>query len=219
MSCKKLPARSFVLLPFLTFLVLCLFSTSSTTYAAEANPTAFNLVTTSDQKNQSNSDTKIHQTFGIGLKLGGSHFGVGANVRYWSGKRVGFEVGYSRSSIGYGSSGLGYTASVNQIIPSLLLTISQADKPSCRIRSYIGGGVNFSRSSTEIDTSNLGLGNDKESSTNVGGQGFVGLELVFKKIPRLSFGGDAGYYSTAIPFTGMKIGGFALGLGIHFYLK
>jgi hypothetical protein len=204
MSQRNTKSRRYLVQMLLSAFVLCGIL-SSAVYAAD------------DTKNQTNSNSEISQTFGIGLRLGGSHFGVGANARYWSQNRVGFELGYSHSSIGFPD--VGYDASVNQVIPSFLLALSKVDRPSCFIRPYVGGGITFSRSSSSLNLSSVGLGNNKDSVSNVGGQGFVGTELTFKKVPKLAFGADLGYYSTAIPFTGIKIGGFAIAATIHYYVK
>jgi hypothetical protein len=205
MNSKRNLFGNYVFVSLLSFFLLFVALLPSAAYAAEP-------------KTQANSDDQIPHTFGVGIRLGGSSFGVGANARYWIGKRVGAEIGYSHYSLGYSSSGFGYNSSANQVIPSFLFALSRSDHPGYQLRPYIGGGINVSRFSSSAEATGYGI-NIKESSTNTGGQGFAGLELTFKKVPRLTFGGEAGYYSTSIPYSGMKFGGVALALTIHYYLK
>jgi hypothetical protein len=96
-----------------------------------------------------------------------------------------------------------------QVAPSFLFVLGEPDlnKPT-QIRPYAGGGLNL------LHVSNSFLGSD----TGVGGQGFVGAEVVFEGAPKFALSGDLGYYSTG-NFYGVSVGGFAMSLMGHYYLR
>jgi hypothetical protein len=209
---RKKPVRKICVISLLTLFLLCTASGSPAIFAADNSGQI--------DKAGTNTDDKIPQTFGVGVKLGGSSFGVGVNARYWSNKNVGFEVGYSHYSFGISSMDYGYDVSSHQITPSLLFSFSRVNTPSLQLRPYVGGGINYSRYSFKSDFDEyydlLGI---NESSSKIGGQGFAGLELAFKKLPKLSFSGDLGYYSTSTPYVEMKVGGISFAATINYYLK
>ncbi|MEQ1574330.1 MAG: hypothetical protein ABMA15_04860 [Vicinamibacterales bacterium] len=138
---------------------------------------------------------------GLGGKAGGFTFGVGASARVWQSEKLGFQVDISH----YGISSVG----ILQVAPSVLFVLGKPnlDKPT-QIRPYAGGGVNFFR----VSYSSFG------SDTGIGGQGFVGAELVFEGAPKFGLSGDLGYYSTG-DFFGVNVGGFALSLMGHYYIR
>lgn len=49
-----------------------------------------------------------------------------------------------------------------------------------------------------------------DSSSGVGAFGFGGVEWRLGSSKQLGLSGDIGYYSTATPFVGLRIGGFCL---------
>jgi len=138
---------------------------------------------------------------GLGAKAGGFTFGVGASARMWQSEKLGFQVDISHYGIG--------SVGILQVAPSVLFVLGDPDldKPT-QIRPYAGGGVNFFR----VSYSSFG------SDTGVGGQGFVGAEVVFQGAPKFGLSGDLGYYSTG-DFFGVNIGGFALSLMGHYYIR
>ena len=97
---------------------------------------------------------------------------------------------------------------------------SQQQPKSVRVRPYVGGGVNVFFSSLNARAAGFGEEiSESTSSTDFGVQAFGGLEFFFSKIPRLSMSADIGYYSTAVPFSGFRVGGFALGTSVHWYIR
>lgn len=79
---------------------------------------------------------------------------------------------------------------------------------------YIMGGVGFYTTTVDIDFPGL---EESDSETDVGYQFGAGAELWFEDVPSLAVSFDLGYYSTAVPFVGAKIGGFAYGIRAHWY--
>jgi hypothetical protein len=158
-------------------------------------------------------DTQDAQKFGIGLKfLGGDGLNaVGFNARFWSESKLGFEAGWATDGEGGGG-----VSSRFHIIPfSALYTLTHVNTNSMYIRPYLGGGINITRFTTNIDDylSDF-LGEDISlSETKVGGQGFFGAEFTFKSVPRLSFGGDVGLHRI------FNDNGFRAGVQVHYYLK
>lgn len=139
--------------------------------------------------------------FGLGGKAGGFTFGVGASARLWPSERIGFQVDLSH----YGIS----SVSILQVAPSVLFVLGDPDlDKATQIRPYAGGGVSFFRTAL----SSFG------SDTGIGGQGFVGTELVFGGAPRFGLSGDLGYYSTG-DFFGITLGGFAMSVAGHYYIR
>ena len=146
--------------------------------------------------------------FGVGARLGGFSFGVGASVRYWSADRLAFQADISH----FGVTGFGLT----QIAPNVLVGIGHPDlTKDMQVRPYAGGGLNI----THFGGNTLGL--IQNSGTSVGFQVFIGAELVTKSLPKFGFGGDIGYYQVSTP-TGLgsiTFGGFAIAFTAHYYVK
>ena len=164
------------------------------------------------------TSSDLPRTFGVGVQAGGFHLGVGATARYWSSNKMGFELGFSRYSLGYKVPGISASFSVYQIEPSVLYAFSKGDaSSSVSLRPYVGGGVSIFRSSTNVSIS--GFGSDGSSSTDFGGQGFGGIELGFSKAPRLAISGDVGYYSTKTLIARTSLGGIAFRMAIYYFIK
>lgn len=164
--------------------------------------------------------------FALGGRVGGSSFGVGGTVRYWVTPAVGVDVLVSRYSVGisnYAYAGVvaEASASVLQIAPAVTYRFGEQDPDDdVSVRPYVGGGVSLFRSSFKASAQGYGLrAEESASSSELGFRGFGGVELFFKSIPRLSVTSDIGYYSVGAPFTGISIGGMAIGVGANWYLN
>ncbi|HZZ99688.1 MAG TPA: hypothetical protein VFK07_03200 [Candidatus Paceibacterota bacterium] len=169
----------------------------------------------------------VPHTFGLGAQAGGFTFGLGANIRYWSRGRFGFQLGISH--FGFGDTdnttpGIAASSKVSsiQIAPSVIYRFGNPPEPDDTFvaEPYVGGGLNIFRSSISATASGFGQTlTQSESAMNMGGQGFVGAEVFFKSMPKLGLSGDLGYYSTSAPFAGYSIGGFAITVSAHWYPK
>jgi hypothetical protein len=141
-----------------------------------------------------------HHQLGLGGRVGGFTFGVGASVRYWASDAVAVQADISH----YGVSDVGIT----NISPSVIVVVGQPDlSKATQLRPYVGGGLNIIRTSL-FD----------ESDTGIGGQGFAGVEAVFAGAPNFGVSGDIGYYSTGT-FFGVSVGGIAISVAGHYYFK
>lgn len=166
------------------------------------------------------------RTFSAGGMLGGFSFGVGGSLRYWTSDRVGVQVGLSRYSLGMSDPGpSGYSSSyeygVSQFGPAVIFRLGgpQVDD-DLFLRPYAGGGVNIYRTSSNITVSQGGEQiRDRVSETNFGFDGFGGVEVGFRDARRITVSGDLGYYSTSMPFLGLRLGGFAYSLSVHWYFR
>ncbi len=139
-------------------------------------------------------------TVGLGGKAGGFAFGVGASARAWATDRIGVQTDLSHFEVG--------TVSVTQISPSVIVTLGSPDLDAdTQLRPYAGGGINIMRVASTFS-----------SDSGVGFQAFVGGEWVFARAPRLGLSGDIGYYSTG-KFFNVSIGGFAVSVLGHYYIK
>jgi len=138
---------------------------------------------------------------GLGGKAGGFSFGIGGSARMWQSEKVGLQVDLSHYRIG--------AVNLLQVAPSVLFVLGEPDldRPT-QVRPYVGGGLNILRASY----ASLG------SESGIGGQGFVGAEIVFEGMPRFGLSGDIGYYSTG-NFAGVNFGGFGLSVAGHYYIR
>lgn len=138
---------------------------------------------------------------GIGVRLGGSSFGgFGLNIRYWLSEVLGIEAGLSH----YGYAFYGYT----QVSGGVLYIFKKAEVGPLDLNIYAGGGVDIAFFS----------GSGLDSDTGIGGHGLAGVEFVLKSNPKISFGGDLGFYQ--IPdFFGFSSAGIASSLYFHYYIK
>lgn len=164
-------------------------------------------------------------TLGLGGRAGGFTFGLGGSLRYWRNSKTGFDVAVSHYSVGGSATDFGVVATANmsvlQVAPSVLFIIGEPDttKPTI-IRPYAGGGINIYRSSMSARASGFGESlSESASATDMGFQGFAGAEFVFKSLPKFGVSGEFGYHSTGTPFAGYSLGGFAISVSGHYYIK
>ncbi len=164
------------------------------------------------------------QTVGLGGRMGGLAFGVGGSVRYWSQSRLGLQLDVSHFGAGASGYGVDVGYSTLQLAPAVLYRFgAEPDTDdSVSYRPYAGGGVSITRSSLGSSVSGYGAGVDfseSTSGTDIGFQGFGGVQITFKRLPKLAFSGDFGYYSSAEPFLGVKFGGFGVTMAAHYFVK
>ena len=157
----------------------------------------------------------IEQKVGVGFQLWNSGINMfGVNARFWSEKRLGFEVGWVTNGESGRVGGYSINLRTHMINPSLLVTLAHVDTNNVYIRPYAGGGPNiiYRKSDRDDDLTDYG----KEVfviGTKVGGQGFGGAEVTFKAVPQLSVGGDLGVYRY------QNQTGRGLRFLVHYYLK
>jgi hypothetical protein len=148
--------------------------------------------------------------FGIGGRLGGSTFGLGASLRGWMTTRAGFEFQVSRWSEGFAGLGVGLT----QFATLFVLRLPYQPEPDdVVLRPYAGGGLNFFRAS--ISLTGFGV----ESDSSVGVQVTGGVEILFRDAPRFVVSTDIGFHSTGVLLDIVSVGGLAIGVSGHWYFR
>lgn len=132
------------------------------------------------------------QGVGLGVHVGGFHFGVRASVVGWMSERVGLEGLVSRYSIGSSDSALGTDVSFKYSVMQFSGGVRyRLGDPESTIHPYVGGGLSLFRSTSSFRISDSGVTEQaSESSSNVGGFGVGGIEFTFKNQPHLAVTAD-----------------------------
>ncbi len=81
-----------------------------------------------------------------------------------------------------------------------------------QVRPYVGVGLNIFHASASAAF----LGSASGTSTGI--EAFVGAEMVFRAMPNFGVSGDIGFYQTGT-FGGVDVGGLAIALSGHYYIK
>ena len=150
--------------------------------------------------------------FGLGARVGGSSFGVGASARGWSRGRLGIQFEVARYEMS-NPVDLG-TVSSTEFGPSVLYAFNDHVADYTWLRPYLGGGMNFYRSST---TSSV-VGADT-SDSGFGSQVFGGGELSFASVPQFAISTELSYRWFDAPFEGLDLGGVGFSVAAHWYVK
>jgi hypothetical protein len=149
---------------------------------------------------------------GVGASVGGFDLGAGPDLRIWTSSRLGFNAALGYYSLGAGDATVGFNFTVLTLRSGLLFRLSGDDEASYKV--YLNAGPSFSRS-----TQNFTILDEKESesASDVGGFALMGVEYRFGKERMFGASGDLGYYTSATPFLGLQIGGFAFGAALHVF--
>jgi len=159
--------------------------------------------------------------FGVGLRVGGSNFGVGATLRYFPNNGpFGFQAEVSH--FGIGAATLSYDYSSTQFNGEVLYRLNEIklDAP-LKLQPYAGGGVSVihtsfpSSSSRCHDNDPLAL---LESCNSTGVVVTGGVELFFDQVPRLGVSGAFEFTSNG-DFSNVSLGGPAFMAAAHWYFK
>lgn len=158
-------------------------------------------------------------TVGIGGQIAVSNRGGGGGVRLFLGDRLGvnFSALYYRHGSRYTSNP--QSGSTFAALPSFLLMLTRPDKTrDVDIRPYVGGGLNYVRSSTPVTT--IGGTTTLQRRSGTGGQVFGGVEMTFREADWVTISAEGIYYKLPVNFVNASIvGGFNYLLAFHFYLK
>jgi hypothetical protein len=150
--------------------------------------------------------------FGVGARLGGPSFGVGASARGWTRGRLGIQFEVSRYSM---SEPITLTSmSSTQFGPSALFAFNDHVADYTWVRPYVGTGVNFYRSS--MTSPGVGI---EMSDSSMGYQIFGGGELSFASLPQFAVSAELSYHWSSAPFPGFELGGTGLSIAGHWYMK
>lgn len=150
--------------------------------------------------------------FGLGARLGGPSFGVGASARGWTRGRLGAQFEVSRYEVS-NPIDLG-TMSSTEFGPSVLYAFNDHVADYTWLRPYVGAGLNFYRSS--LTTPGLGI---ETSNTGYGSQIFGGGELSFASLPQFAVSTELSYRWFDAPSEAFDLGGMGISIAGHWYMK
>lgn len=178
------------------------------TTSANAEPQRVGTVPPRPQSSSLISTPK-HQ-IGLGARLGGSAFGLGASARAWSRGPLGVQFDVSRFS---------YTDTVStrttstQFGPSALYTFGDRVSDYLWLRPYAGAGATFNQSTMTP------FGGLPVSDSGAGFQAFGGGELTVSSLPQFAVSTEMGYHWFETPFAGLPLGGLSVSVSGHWYIK
>jgi hypothetical protein len=151
---------------------------------------------------------------GLGGRMGGAPLGeLGATARVWSHSRLGVQVEASRSSV-TSEVAPGRVTSF-QLAPSVIYSFRDYVSDNVWVRPYVGGGATVYRSSLKLGTPDI----DPVPDTTVGYRGFGGAEVTFPAVPRFAISADVGRLWMDTPYEGFDLGGLAVSVSGHWYVK
>jgi len=151
-----------------------------------------------------------HQV-GLGLRLGGSTFGVGGSARAWSRGPLGVQFEVSRFSL---TDPIDNRVTSTQVSPSALYSFGERVSDYMWLRPYAGAGITFNRSTLSSPVVGLAV-----SDSTTGFQVFGGGELTVANLPQVAVSAELGYHRFETPFAGFELGGFGLSVAGHWYIK
>jgi Outer membrane protein beta-barrel domain len=154
-----------------------------------------------------------HQ-FGVGARLGGSNFGIGATLRYFLDGPLGVQVDVSTSSIDTSPGFDDDNFSSVQIAPSVLYRLRSYEfSAPLTLQPYVGGGLSIIRTNFP----DFFDAND-DSDTSLGVLVTGGVELFFEKAPKFGVSGAFEYASNS-DLSNVSIAGPAFVVAGHYYFR
>jgi hypothetical protein len=150
-----------------------------------------------------------HQT-GIGIRLGGYGFGIGASFRHFFGGPLGIQA----EVLHYGFDSFGFGYSSNEFQGAVIYRFNDIEITPDRfiLTPYAGGGISHVRNSYDDD---FFFDDDDFSDNDTGAVILGGAEVFFAQVPRL---GVSGQFSFNTNDTG-SFGGAGGTVAAHWYFK
>ena len=160
-------------------------------------------------------------TVGLGGQVGISNRGAGGGTRFFFGNRFGVNF----DMLWYRGSGTRYTSNPQQgstfaAMPSFIYMLTKPNLTrDVDVRPYVGGGVNYVRSTRPVTTTG-GSTTTLQRRSGTGGQVFGGVEMTFAEADWMTISAEGIYYKLPINYVNASIvGGFNYLLAFHFYLR
>ena len=148
---------------------------------------------------------------GLGGRIGTQALGFAATGRAWTQRRIGAQLELGKSS--YTTAFGGPQLSAMQFAPSVIYSPRNLVTNAVWTRPYIGGGVNFYRSTFRTSPGFPGV-----VDSGVGSQMFGGAELTWAKLPQVAVSADLRHL-WAPTSNGFELGGTGLSVSGHWYVK
>jgi hypothetical protein len=139
---------------------------------------------------------------------------VGGSVRAAIHDRLGVQIEVSRYATTSALTQQRLTSV--QFAPSVMYSLPDRLTDYVWLRPYLGGGLTWYRSSVGSATPVVG---DSVTDVRMGRQVFGGTELIFAAAPRFALSADYGYRWSQTPFGGFDLGGNAVSVSGHWYVK
>lgn len=148
---------------------------------------------------------------GLGGRIGTRALGFAATGRAWTQRRVGaqIEAGQSTYTTAFGGDQL----KAMQFAPSVIYSPRNVVTNAIWARPYIGGGVNFYRS-----TFRSSRGFPDVVDSGLGSQMFGGAELTWANLPQAALSADLRHL-WAPTTNGFELGGMGFSVSGHWYVK
>jgi hypothetical protein len=148
---------------------------------------------------------------GLGARIGTQALGFAATGRAWTQRRIGaqLELGKSTYTTAFGGAQL----SAMQFAPSVVYSPRNLVTNAVWTRPYIGGGVNFYRSTFRTSPGFPGV-----VDSGVGSQMFGGAELTWANLPQVAVSADLRHL-WAPTSNGFELGSTGLSVSGHWYVK
>ena len=148
---------------------------------------------------------------GLGGRIGTQALGFAATGRAWTQRRVGAQLEAGQST--YTTAFSGDQLRAMQFAPSIIYSPRNLVTNALWARPYIGGGVNFYRS-----TFRSSLGFPDVVDSGVGSQMFGGAELTWANAPQVALSADLRHL-WAPTTNGFELGGMGFSVSGHWYVK
>jgi hypothetical protein len=158
--------------------------------------------------------TPASHELGLGARMAGSPLGFGVTARAWRRNRIGVQLDASRYALASTVTPARMTSL--QLEPSLLYSLPDRVTDYMWLRPYLGSGATVRRYSFGSGTQTAG---ESASGHGFGLQAFGGGELTFAGAPQFALSADLGYHWFPTPLAGFDIGGLALSVSGHWYVK
>jgi hypothetical protein len=204
-------------------------STASTSRASSATSSAVPAVPSTSEPDTSANTTQLGQTpggtrvvstsapllpshvIGLGGRIGTQALGFAVTGRAWTQRRIAaqLEAGQSTYTTPFRSDQLRAV----QFAPSVIFSLRNVVTNDIWARPYIGGGVNFYRS-----TSSSSFGLPDVVDKGVGSQMFGGAELTWANVPQVALSADLRHL-WAPTTNGFELGGMGFSVSGHWYVK
>jgi hypothetical protein len=150
---------------------------------------------------------------GIGALTGGPTLHFGGTARAWSRRQFGVQFEMSRESAGDITA---QQVRSTQFTPSVLYSLPSHLTDYFWMRPYVGGGASLQHQTLRDATTGINVG---IAENRLGFQTFGGAETTFAAAPRFSVSADLGYRWRPTDFTGVELGGLAVSVSAHWYVK
>jgi hypothetical protein len=158
--------------------------------------------------------TPASHSLGVGGRVGSPSFGLGASARAWRRDRFGMQLAVSRYALASTTAG-SERQTTFQIEPSVLYSLRDRVTDYMWLRPYVGSGLGLRRQTA----ASAAPGALDSTSSGLGFQAFGGGEMTFAGAPQFAISADLTYRWLRTPTAGGALGGPAVSVSGHWYVK